>query len=53
VRVLDWLISPAMHLAGTPVTWSELLGFVTGVVNVWLLVIQRPLNWAPDPQVPA
>jgi len=43
--MLEWLLSPALTLAGTPLTFAELLGFLTGVVNVWLLVRQDPVNW--------
>src|SRR5688500_9734611 len=43
--MLEWLTSPAFAVAGSAFTWGELLGFVTGVVNVWLLVRQNPVNW--------
>lgn len=43
--MLEWLLSPAFVLAGLSFSWGDLLGFVTGVVNVWLLVRQNPLNW--------
>ncbi|MEH1013242.1 nicotinamide riboside transporter PnuC [Micromonospora sp. CPCC 206060] len=32
-------------MAGTPTTWAELLGFATGVLNVWLVARQRLWNW--------
>ncbi|HEY0700191.1 MAG TPA: nicotinamide riboside transporter PnuC [Micromonospora sp.] len=32
-------------VADTPTTWGELLGFVTGVVNVWLVARQQVWNW--------
>lgn len=41
----DWLVTPALRVGGVAVTRGELLGFVTGVVNVALLVRQHPLNW--------
>ncbi|MEV4760146.1 nicotinamide riboside transporter PnuC [Micromonospora sp. NPDC049559] len=43
--MLDWLNSAAFALHGTPTTWAELLGFATGVVNVWLVARQRVWNW--------
>jgi nicotinamide mononucleotide transporter len=43
--MLDWLNSAAFTMAGTPTSWAELLGFVTGVVNVWLVARQRIWNW--------
>jgi nicotinamide mononucleotide transporter len=45
VRVLDWLNSTVVTVAGVPTTWAELLGFLTGVVNVWLVARQRVWNW--------
>jgi len=44
--VIDWLTSPAFTLGGTPTSWAELLGFVTGALNVWLVAKQRISNWA-------
>lgn len=43
--MLEWLTVPAFMVGGGVFTWGELLGFVTGVVNVWLLVRQNPVNW--------
>ncbi|GAA4577397.1 nicotinamide riboside transporter PnuC [Micromonospora coerulea] len=43
--MLDWLTGTAFSLAGTGTTWAELLGFVTGVVNVWLVARQHIANW--------
>ena len=43
--MFDWLNSAAFSIAGTPTSWAELLGFVTGVVNVWLVVRQHIANW--------
>lgn len=43
--MLDWLTSAAFTLGGTSTSWAELLGFATGVVNVWLVVRQHAWNW--------
>ncbi len=43
--MLDWLTSAAFHAFGAPTTWAELLGFLTGVVTVWLVVRQHIANW--------
>ena len=43
--LLGPLLEPAFTLGTTPTTWAELLGFVTGVVNVWLVVRQHIANW--------
>ena len=40
-----WLNSTALRLLGEDASWAELLGFVTGLVNVWLVVRQHILNW--------
>jgi nicotinamide mononucleotide transporter len=45
VTVIDWLNSTAVHAFGAGTTWAEILGFGTGLVNVWLLVRQHILNW--------
>src|SRR6266513_5221162 len=43
------MLGPLTHTAftafGEPTTWAEVAGFVTGVVNVWLVVRQHILNW--------
>ncbi|GAB3679779.1 nicotinamide riboside transporter PnuC [Actinocorallia lasiicapitis] len=39
------LTEPAFTLGGTPTTWSELIGFVTGAVCVWLVARQHLWNW--------
>lgn len=44
--MLDWLLSTAFTVYATPMTWAEVLGFGTGVLNVWLLVRQNVANWA-------
>ncbi|MEV0431127.1 nicotinamide riboside transporter PnuC [Micromonospora sp. NPDC050495] len=43
--MLDWLTATAFTVAGTGTTWAELLGFGTGVVNVWLVARQHIANW--------
>jgi nicotinamide mononucleotide transporter len=43
--MIDWLDSTALTAFGTPTTWAEVLGFATGLLNVWLLVRQHILNW--------
>lgn len=43
--MIDWLTGVAFTIADTPLTRAEVLGFLTGVLNVWLLVRQRSWNW--------
>ncbi|MCZ7436462.1 nicotinamide riboside transporter PnuC [Micromonospora sp. WMMC241] len=43
--MLDWLTGTAFTVWGAGTTWAELLGFVTGVVNVWLVARQHIANW--------
>ncbi|WP_067830462.1 nicotinamide riboside transporter PnuC [Actinomadura kijaniata] len=43
--LLEPLLRPAFRLGGVPTSWAELVGFVTGVVNVWLVVRQNIWNW--------
>jgi nicotinamide riboside transporter PnuC len=43
--MVDWLTGVMFSLGTVSLTWGELLGFITGVINVWLLVRQNPLNW--------
>lgn len=45
VGLIEWLNTAAFTFADAPTTWAELLGFVTGVVTVWLVVRQHPVNW--------
>jgi nicotinamide mononucleotide transporter len=45
VTVIDWLNGAALTAFGAPTTWAEVLGFATGLVNVWLLVRRHILNW--------
>ncbi|SCF42334.1 nicotinamide riboside transporter PnuC [Micromonospora mirobrigensis] len=44
--MLDWLTTEAFAVAGVATTWAELLGFATGVLNVWLVARQHIANWA-------
>ena len=37
--------SPAFTLFGAPTTWAEVIGFASGVLVVWLVVIQHVWNW--------
>jgi nicotinamide mononucleotide transporter len=43
--VIDWLNSTALTAFGAGTTWAEVLGFATGLVNVWLVVRQHIANW--------
>jgi nicotinamide mononucleotide transporter len=43
--VLAWLDSAAFTLWQKPVTWSEVLGDITGLGCVWLLTRQSMWNW--------
>ena len=43
--LLGPLLHPALTLGTTPTTLAEVLGFVTGGVNVWLVVRQNIWNW--------
>ncbi|KAB1908256.1 nicotinamide riboside transporter PnuC [Micromonospora sp. AMSO31t] len=43
--MLDWLTATAFTVLGAGITWAELLGFATGVVNVWLVARQHIANW--------
>jgi nicotinamide mononucleotide transporter len=45
MELLEWLNSPAFTAFGAPTTRGELLGFLTGVVTVWLVVRQHIANW--------
>lgn len=42
---LRWLDSAALHLAGVPVSWAEVLGDITGAACVWLLARKNILTW--------
>ncbi len=43
--LLDWLQSTAFHIAGTPVSVIEVIGFVTGAACVYGVAKQRLWNW--------
>jgi nicotinamide mononucleotide transporter len=43
--VINWLNSTALTAFGETTTWAEVLGFVTGLLDVWLVVRQHILNW--------
>ncbi|WP_342022868.1 nicotinamide riboside transporter PnuC [Arthrobacter citreus] len=43
--VLDWMNSPAATLLGAPVSWIEIIGFVTGAACVYGVARQKSWNW--------
>jgi nicotinamide mononucleotide transporter len=43
--MIDGLLGVAFTAFGVGITWAELLGFATGLVNVGLLVRRHILNW--------
>lgn len=43
--ILSWLDSAAFVIAGVPVSWSEVLGDVTGAACVVLVARQNVWNW--------
>lgn len=43
--VLDWMNSPAATLLGAPVSWIEMIGFVTGAACVYGVARQKSWNW--------
>ncbi|MCH7232812.1 nicotinamide riboside transporter PnuC [Glycomyces sp. L485] len=43
--VADFLQQPLFTLLGTSVTWTEVLGFGTGALCVWLVARQHIANW--------
>jgi nicotinamide mononucleotide transporter len=43
--MIDWLSGTALTAFGAPTTWAEVLGFLTGLVTVWLVVRQHVANW--------
>ncbi|MEG9247815.1 nicotinamide riboside transporter PnuC [Arthrobacter sp. Soc17.1.1.1] len=43
--VLEWMNSPAAQLLGAPVSWIEVIGFVTGAACVYGVARQRAWNW--------
>ena len=42
---MEWLRSAAITIAGSPVTWLELLGAVTGLASVWWAARERVWTW--------
>jgi nicotinamide mononucleotide transporter len=45
MTVLDALRATAFTVFGAPTTWAEVIGFASGVLVVWLVVVQHALNW--------
>ena len=43
--MLDWLRATAFTAFGAPTSWAEVIGFASGVLVVWLVVIQHVWNW--------
>ncbi len=43
--LLDWMNTPAATLLGAPVSWIEVVGFVTGAACVYGVARQRAWNW--------
>ncbi|WP_405852842.1 nicotinamide riboside transporter PnuC [Streptomyces sp. NBC_00090] len=43
--ILEPLQQPLFTLLGTPVSWTEVLGFGTGALCVWLVARQHLANW--------
>ncbi|AWS45681.1 nicotinamide riboside transporter PnuC [Streptosporangium sp. 'caverna'] len=44
-ELLDPLLQPAFVVGGAPTSWAEFLGFVTGILTVWLVARQHLWNW--------
>jgi nicotinamide mononucleotide transporter len=42
---LDWLNTAAFHIGSTPTTWAEIFGFITGLLAVGLVSINRISNF--------
>ncbi|GLZ79273.1 putative nicotinamide mononucleotide transporter [Actinorhabdospora filicis] len=42
---MDLLQTPLFTLLGTPVSWTEVLGFGSGAICVWLVARQHIANW--------
>jgi nicotinamide mononucleotide transporter len=45
VSVIDVVNSPMATAFGTPVSWAEAAGFLTGAVCVWLVAREHIANW--------
>jgi len=43
--VLDALRATAFTLLGAPTSWAEVIGFGSGALVVWLVVVQHAANW--------
>lgn len=43
--MLEALRGTAFTLFGAPTSWAEVIGFGSGVLVVWLVVVQHALNW--------
>lgn len=43
--MFSWLNDTAIRVLGEDASWSELIGFVTGLATVWLVVRQHIANW--------
>lgn len=43
--IVEVLLRVAFSIGSEPVTWLEIIGFVSGAVCVWLTVRQHILNW--------
>jgi nicotinamide mononucleotide transporter len=43
--MLEALKAAAFTLFGAPTTWAEVIGFASGALVVWLVVIQHVWNW--------
>jgi nicotinamide mononucleotide transporter len=43
--MISWLNTVAFTVAGAPTTWAEVIGFLTGLVTVWLVVREHIANW--------
>ncbi|MEU0294664.1 nicotinamide riboside transporter PnuC, partial [Streptomyces microflavus] len=43
--ILDPLQQPLVTVLDTPVSWTEVLGFGSGALCVWLVARQHLANW--------
>lgn len=44
-ELVDWLQQPVFRALGAPVSRAELIGFLSGVLTVYLVARQNVLNW--------